>query len=128
AADAGQDAVGRLDEAVGAAGALVQQRLLAGRERLVDLGALGLQLGEEVVQVGEAGLEGLQPQQQAAELLVAGLGGGRGGQGPGDGLVEQRQLGGELGASLALQQVAAAVVDDGVGSVGSLEELTSARQ
>src|SRR5690606_36969269 len=66
AADAGQDAVGRLDEAVGAAGALVQQRLLAGRERLVDLGALGLQLGEEVVQVGEAGLEGLQPQQQAA--------------------------------------------------------------
>src|SRR5690606_41992410 len=83
---------------------------------------------EEVGQVGEAGLEGLQPQQQAAELLVAGLGGGRGGQGPGDGLVEQRQLGGELGASLALQQVAAAVVEDGAGPVEGAEDLPDALQ
>jgi hypothetical protein len=128
AADAGQDAVGRLGEPVGAAGALVQERLLAGRERLVDLGALRLQLGEEVVQFAEPGLQRLQAEEQPAELLVAALRRGRAGEGARDGLVEQAELGGELGAALASQQVAAPVVQDGAGPVEAAEDLADALQ
>lgn len=60
-------------ELFGPAGAGVGEGLLACGERLVDLGALVRQLAEEVVEVGEAGFQVLQLDEQAGELLVAGL-------------------------------------------------------
>lgn len=80
-------------------GAGVGEGLFAGGERLVDLGALGVEAGEEVVGVGEPAFQSLQLEEQAGDVVVAGLRCVGDGEGAADGLAEQRELGGELGAS-----------------------------
>ncbi len=100
--------------------------LLAGGERLVDVGALVPQPGEELVEVGEAGLEVLDGEQEPAQLLVAR--GGRVGRGDGgrDGLAEERELGGELGAALPHGEFAAPRRERGPGAVDGGEHFGDA--
>ena len=118
-----QDAGRRVGQALGAAGAGVGEGLLAGGERLVDLVALVRELGEEVVELGEPGLQVLHLDEQAGELLVARLGAVGGGERAGDGLAEQGELGGELGPPLLVEEFAAAAVEGGAGAVDAAEDL-----
>ncbi len=119
-----EDAFGGGGQPVGAAGSFLQQVLAAGGERVVDLGApVGELLAEGRVGVGEAGLQLLDPQQQPAELVVAGLGGVGGGERGGGGLGEQGRLGGELGGGLAGAQLPAAHGECGPGPVEQAEHV-----
>ncbi|PSK51281.1 hypothetical protein B0E38_05094 [Streptomyces sp. 111WW2] len=107
---------------LGAAGAGVGEGLLAGGERVVDLGPLVGEFGEEAVELREAGLQVLQAGQQPRQLVVAALGGVGGGERGGDGLAEQGRLGGELGAALAVEEGAAAGVEGGAGAVDATQD------
>ena len=112
-----QHAGGGGDQPVGPAGPLVHQRLLAGGERLVDVLALVRQLFEEVVELGEARLQVLQLEHDPAQLLVAVVRGVGGRDGPGDGLPQQGELGGELGPALPGEQFLALRLQRGAGPV-----------
>lgn len=125
---ADQDPLRRRHHPVGAAGPVVEQRLLARRERLVDVGTPGRQLGEEVVELAEAGLKVLDLQQQPTQLLVATLGGVGHRQRPGHRLAEQGELGREPGPALHRQQFAAAPVQGGPGPVHAAEHLADPGQ
>lgn len=123
AGDVSQDPHGRVGEALGPAGPVVLKGLLAGGERLADLGAPVGQFGEKGVGVREPALQVLQPQQQAGELVVARLRGVGRRERSGDGLAQEGGLGGELRLPLMDEEFAAARVEGGAGPVGAAEHL-----
>lgn len=89
----------------------------------MDLVTLVRQFGQEVVGLGEPGLQVLHPHEQAGELFVAVLGGAGRREGTGDRLAEQRELRGELGPALAVPQGTATAVQRGAGAVDTTEDL-----
>ena len=123
-----QDAGGGGRQTVGPPGPLVHQRLLAGGERLVDVLAFVGQLLEEVVELREARLQVLQLEHDPAELFVAALRGVRGGDRPGDGLAQQRELGGELGPALQGEEFLAPGLQCGPGAVDPAHDLADPLQ
>ena len=116
-ADAGEDALGGGDEGVGAAVALLDERLLAGLEGGVDLLAAVGDLVGELGEVAELAVELLELDHGLGEVFLGGVGGVGEVEEVGDTLAEELELGSELGGALGAGEVVAAAAQLDLGGV-----------
>ena len=112
-----EDSPGGVEQSLGLALALVEQGLLVRFEGFQQLLALGQDVAEELLMVAELAFQFLQLHQQTRQLLVAALGVLGLGQGVGDALAEEFELGTELGHGLARTESLAPLLGARLGLV-----------